>query len=143
MVDAVVATDRPNSFIVIRLYDVLPDGSWLFINRGVQSLRHAAGVDSPGVVVPVVPFHVIAAMQPNDYVFQVGHKIGLTITSSDSSYILPSGTTARNTLSYGAGQSKLILPTTTAEPDEVLYKGLSTWGIQQPGWMGPHHKEET
>lgn len=107
VVDAFVATDRPNSFVVVRLYDVLPDGSWLFINRGVQSLRHAGGIDAPNLVVPGLPVHVRAAMQPNDYVFQAGHKIGLAITSSDSAYILPSGTTARNTLSYGAGQSTL------------------------------------
>lgn len=132
-VRANLESDRPNTLVVVRLYDILADGSWVLVNEGVHSLRHRDGVENPQAAQPGIPYTLVAEIQPADYVFQAGRRIGLTITSSDASYVHPSGTMATNTIAYG-GQEASALVFRTVQRDTFTQ---TTWGNAQPAWMGP------
>lgn len=127
------SADRPNALVVARLYDVLPDGSWVLVNRGVRSLLARDGVDAPQPAVPGQTYELKVALEPDEYVFRAGHRIGLALAGDDASYVVPLTSVATTTVTYGgAAPSALLLPTVAS------YARVATWGAAQPGWRGPY-----
>ena len=71
---AVEANSSKNAVIVALLYDIAPDGSALLVTRGAA--RVANGRAEFG-------------LQPQDWRFAQGHRIGLLLTGADGEYWLP------------------------------------------------------
>lgn len=128
-----VSSDKANTNVVARLYDIHPDGSWVLVNKGVHTIRHRDGLDKPSHGTPGTPYKVPVSMQPEDYVFRAGHAIGLAISASDASYVLPTGAMPQNTIHYGGAEGSALLLPAVERTDFTM----RTWGSAQPTWLGP------
>ncbi|HEX2022403.1 MAG TPA: CocE/NonD family hydrolase, partial [Candidatus Thermoplasmatota archaeon] len=129
----VVSSDRPQTLVVARLYQILPDGSWVLVNEGVRALAARDSLEEPQPGTPQTTYTLHVEMQPEDFVFRAGDAIGLVLSSSDASYVVPSGTLATNALHMGGPTpSALVLPAI----ERANFTAV-TWGDEQPPWEGP------
>jgi putative CocE/NonD family hydrolase len=124
-----LSTDRPNALVVTRLYEIREDGAWVLVNRGVQSVLFRDALDVPAPAIPGVPYELDAKMEPDDFVFRAGERIGIVLSGADASYVNPSPFGATTTLLEG----ELRLPVISERAPFAV-----SWGGSQPTWRGPH-----
>jgi X-Pro dipeptidyl-peptidase len=100
--------NRKDANVTGLLVDYAPDGTATIVSRGWTDPQNRASVHFSLPVKPRV-FHSLSfGMQPKDYVFAAGHRIGLVVISADFDYTLrPSPGTA---LSLDPRASSLTLP---------------------------------
>lgn len=106
-------TDRKDTDVVVRLTDVYPDGRSILIGDGIRKL---STVKKP---LPGDPYEVDVDLLSTSQVFAKGHRIRISITSSnypryEKNLNNPDGKTplkAQNTIHFGGKTpSQLILP---------------------------------
>ncbi len=79
-----VATDRKDSDFVIRLVDVLPDGSLRLVVDGARSLRFHDAYETESVIIAEQEYSLDLPMtMPLAHTFLAGHRVGLILTSSN------------------------------------------------------------
>src|SRR5581483_3716632 len=93
-----VDTDRPNALVVARLYQILPDGSWVLVNRGVRSVMLRDSLTTPSPAQPAQVYQVNVPLAPDDFVFRAGDRIGLVLAGDDAAFVLPLSDQATTTL---------------------------------------------
>lgn len=124
---AFFASDAPDTDLVARLVDVLPDGRPVGLRHtgGVLRLRSRHGFERIEALEPAEPVRVTVELGDFAHVFGVGHRLRLEVTSSDAPYIDPHPNTmlrnlalerrfrvARQTLWHGGERrSHLVLST--------------------------------
>jgi putative CocE/NonD family hydrolase len=92
-----VASDAPDTDVIVRVSDVYPDGRSMLLIDSVRRLRHREGFDrevflEPGVIVPVT-FDV----GWTSIVFNRGHRIRVTVASTGAPFYEPNPNTSAPT----------------------------------------------
>lgn len=110
-----IATNLPGQSLVARMYDIAPDGTAYLISR----VGYAATTSFP---VSGQPEALDVKMNPNDWVVQAGHRIGVYLAASEDNWFTPGAT----------GQTTLVdldvdLPLITAKRTEFLDGGESNF----------------
>jgi hypothetical protein len=119
VVELVLASDRPQGLVSVRLNDVAPDGSSTRVTYGVLNLAHR---DSHGEPRPLEPGERIAVRIKLDdigHAFPAGHRLAVSVSNAYWPLVWPSPELAA--LTVFAGASALLLPERPPSPrDEAL-----------------------
>jgi X-Pro dipeptidyl-peptidase len=90
------------------LVDYGPDGQATAVTRGWTDVQNRAGVDRGTPIVQGREYTFTWPLEPDDYVFPAGHRIGLVVSSTDMHFTLrPLPGTQ---LTVNPGRSTLMLP---------------------------------
>lgn len=79
-----VSSDRRDTDFMVKLCDVYPDGRSMLVTEGALHARHHLGHDSEHLLFPGQPTWMDVDMWGTSIVFQTGHRIRVTITSSNA-----------------------------------------------------------
>lgn len=93
-VDVRVSFSEPAANVTALLVDVAPDGSTSVVTRGWTDPQNRIDDSRTSWVKPGTPYRLDLSMQPDDYVFEPGHRLGVVLLSSDHDFTLrpPPGT---------------------------------------------------
>ena len=90
------------------LVDYAPDGTLTMVTRGWTDVQNRRGVDRSSPIVQGREYDFTWPLEPDDYVFPAGHRIGLVIVSTDMHFTLrPQPGTQ---LTVNPGRSSVSLP---------------------------------
>ena len=86
--------NRPAAIVSAMLVDYKPTGAPAIVTRGWADPQNRESISKTTAVVPGRPYTVAFELQPHDYVFAPGSRIGLVLLSSDRLFTLrpPPGT---------------------------------------------------
>lgn len=105
------ASSADIAFFSVRLCDVAPDGSSTLVSRGILNATHRHSHRDPSAVTPGEIMELEIPLKVASWVFQPGHRLRVSIASSDWPTVWPSPLPATNTLHHGrVHPSRLILP---------------------------------
>jgi putative CocE/NonD family hydrolase len=118
------SSSAPDTDVVAKLLDVLPDGRLLSVSETILRLRYRDGFDAPALLEPGTVYELLVQLDPLSYRFAAGHRIGLLLTSSDfpahdrnlnvadPPAFAATPALARNSVHHGPTRpSRLLLPT--------------------------------
>lgn len=83
-----LAFDRPAANVTALLVDQAPDGSVSVVTRGWADPQNREALDRTTPIEPGQTYPIDVAMQPDDYVFAPGHRLGVVVLSSDHDFTL-------------------------------------------------------
>ena len=83
-----LAFDRPAANVTALLVDQAPDGSVSVVTRGWADPQNREALDRTTPIEPGRTYAIDVAMQPDDYVFAPGHRLGVVVLSSDHDFTL-------------------------------------------------------
>lgn len=87
-VELELSFDRPAANVTALLVDQAPDGAVSVVTRGWADPQNRHAIDRTSPVEPGESYSIDVAMQPDDYVFAPGHRLGIVVLSSDHDYTL-------------------------------------------------------
>ena len=121
-----ITTDVPDTDVVVRLTDVYPDGRSMLVADSIFRARYYGNPDftSFEFLEPGVPYLLSLDLGPTSIVFNAGHRIRVSVTSSNAPRFAPNpntgaiylqegtlGRIAHTTILHSAGHpSAIILP---------------------------------
>jgi putative CocE/NonD family hydrolase len=76
-------TSAPDTDVVVRLCDVLPDGTSYNLTDGIQRGRHRGGERGTSLLTPGQPAEFVVDLWATSNVFLAGHRIRVQVTSSN------------------------------------------------------------
>ncbi len=108
-----LAFDKPAANVSAMLVDYKASGAPFVITRGWADPQNRESISRTTPVVPGVVYTMTFELQPHDYIFAAGSRIGLVLMSSDRLFTLrpPPGTR----LTIHTGESELRLPVVGGE----------------------------
>jgi len=105
--DIWIITDVPDTDIVVRLTDVYPDGRSMLIMDNIMRARYRASPDftSESFLTPGEPARLTFDLGPTSYLLNAGHRLRVSVASSNASRFAPNPNTGAHFLEEGeAGQ---------------------------------------
>ena len=111
--------------LVVKLFDIAPDGSSDIITWSVLNLSHRNSHTEPEPLTPDEKVKLDIEFDATSWIFHPGHMIKISIASSDFPNIWPSPYPAENTVWWGKGhKSCLKLPVIPeSDPEEARLFG--------------------
>ena len=105
-----VAFSAPAANVSVALVDVGPDGQVRLVTEGWTDPQNRTSASVTTPIEPGEAYDLSVALEPQQYLVQRGHRIGLVLLSSDHDFTLrpPPGTR----LSVGLAGTRLLLPVT-------------------------------
>ncbi|WP_214108026.1 Xaa-Pro dipeptidyl-peptidase [Acrocarpospora catenulata] len=100
--------DQPAANVTALLVDYDQNGKAKIITRGWADPQNRKSISKTEPVKPGSPYRLDFDMQPHDYVFQTGHRIGIVLLSSDYEYTIRP--TPGATLHLDTTKSTVTLP---------------------------------
>ena len=99
-----ITTDVPDTDIVVRLTDVYPDGRSMLVAGGILRARYHNSPDftSEQLLEPGVPVLLTVDLGPTSIIFNAGHRIRISVTSSNAPRFSPNPNTGAMYLEEGA-----------------------------------------
>jgi hypothetical protein len=107
-------SSQPVAFVSAKLCEVLEDGTSVMVSRGILNLTHRDSHTTPEPLVPGETYEVSIELDATSWVFEVGHRIRLTIAGSDWPNAWPPPEASE--LTVVLGRTRLILPKVAGEP---------------------------
>jgi X-Pro dipeptidyl-peptidase len=100
--------DRPAANVSAMVVDYRADGTTRLVTRGWADPQNRNSKSHTDAVTPGAPYYINFDLQPHDYQFAAGSRIGFVVMSSDRLFTMrpPAGTT----LTFEARHSKVFLP---------------------------------
>ncbi len=107
-----ITTDVPDTDIVVRLTDVYPDGRSMLVLDGIARARFHETPDqsSESSLTPGEPVMLTVDLGPTSIVFNQGHRIRISVTSSNAPRFAPNPNTGA--MFFDEGDSVQIAQTT-------------------------------
>nr|WP_082236010.1 Xaa-Pro dipeptidyl-peptidase [Halobacillus massiliensis] len=100
--------DKPAANLTALLVDYAPDGSFEIVTRGWLDPQNRHSVSKSHRLTPGKEYKFNWGMQPDDYIFEKQHRIGVVVMGSDYNYtIRPEAGTK---ITVDPVRSKLVLP---------------------------------
>ncbi|MBM3582873.1 MAG: CocE/NonD family hydrolase [Alphaproteobacteria bacterium] len=112
-----VMVDRPLAFLAVRLCDVWPDGASTRVSYGLLNLAHHAGDDRPTILKPGCAYDVTVRLNDTGYVFPVGNRVRVAISTAYWPTIWPSPEVA--TVTLDSAMVELLLPERPPRPEDA------------------------
>jgi X-Pro dipeptidyl-peptidase len=101
---ATLVTDATETHLTPVLFDEAPDGSREVITRGFLNVRNHDSLRTSEPVVPGEPFDVEVEFWDVDWRLPDGHRLGVTLASSNAAWVLPDTTVATTSADLSASQ---------------------------------------
>lgn len=130
--------DYPAANVTTMLVDYAPDGSAYSVNRGWTDPQNRKSLRSTFAIHPGTPYKIEFNLQPDDYVFESGHRIGIVVLSSDHNFTKrPPEGTGGTVISLDAKKSSVQMPVVGGSA--ALAEALPSAEQQSspPGHAGP------
>ncbi len=110
--DIWITTDVPDTDIVVRLTDVYPDGRSMLVADSIVRARYADSPDfsAEKMLTPGEPVKLMVDFGPTSIVFNAGHRIRISITSSNAPRFAPNPNTGTDAV-LGEGVTPQIAHT--------------------------------
>jgi len=89
-----VSSDCPDTDFTVKLTDVYPDGRSMFITDGILRMRNRNGQDHWDFMQPGVIYEVEVDLWSTSYIWNVGHRIRVEVSSSNYPRFLNNPNTA-------------------------------------------------
>ena len=106
---------QPAANVTVALADLAPDGSVTrLISQGWTDPQNRRSLSRTDIVKPGTPYRFSVPMQPNDYIFAAGHRIGFVLMSTDHDYTIRPKAGAE--LALDTTKSRLHLPVVGGAP---------------------------
>jgi X-Pro dipeptidyl-peptidase len=106
VLDVTVAVSRANGHLVPTLFDIDEAGTPTPLSRGFMNLRYRDGL-TKGLDMPVgKPTRVTFSFKPQDWTVRKGHRIGLSVQSSNTAWAVPDDPG----LNVDVSEGRLLLP---------------------------------
>ncbi|MBI4393840.1 MAG: CocE/NonD family hydrolase [Euryarchaeota archaeon] len=86
-----LAINRDNAHLSLTLFDVAPNGTMKWVNKGFLDLRHRESRDKGTPMEMDKATKITFKMYAQETVFEAGHSIGLSLKSEDPDWILEEG----------------------------------------------------
>nr|WP_256371060.1 Xaa-Pro dipeptidyl-peptidase [Halobacillus sp. Marseille-Q1614] len=100
--------DEQAANLTALLVDYAPDGSFEIVTRGWMDPQNRHSISKSHMLVPGKEYKLDWGMQPDDYIFEKGHRIGVVLLASDHNYtIRPEAGTKIN---VDLKRSEIMLP---------------------------------
>ena len=99
---------EPAANVSAGLIDYRPDGTAFLITEGWTDPQNRKSISSTFSIQPGTPYRIDFDMQPDDYLFQPGSKVGVVLLSSDYEYTLRPDPGTELTLD--TSKSQVLLP---------------------------------
>ena len=97
--------------IAVRLCDVAQDGTSELVAKGILNATRRHSTFEPEPLVPGEPFEITVEIDATGWLFEAGHRIGLSIAAADFPNLWPTPEPATVSVARGpATPSRLILP---------------------------------
>ena len=98
----------PVAYLSAKLCDVFPDGTSALVTRGILNLAHRDGHAASAPLEPGVPTTVEVELEATSWIFELGHRVRLSLAGSDwpNTWPPPTG----GTLLVERGSVELRLP---------------------------------
>ncbi|MDA0218460.1 MAG: CocE/NonD family hydrolase [Proteobacteria bacterium] len=117
LVELILSSDRPVAQVAVRLNDVAPDGASTRVHHGVLNLTRRNGMDRTDPLEPGRPCRVTVEIDDIAHSFAPGHRIALSLSSTNWPLLWPSPEVV--TLTVHAGTSRLRLPVRPPDPADA------------------------
>jgi len=120
VVELELTSDRPQAHVAVRLTDVAPDGSSLFVSRGLLNLSHR---DSHETIAPMragEPVRVRVVLDVVGHAFHPGHRIRLAVSPTYWPFAWPSPEIVTLGIAVGDRSSVALPVRPRADEDELL-----------------------
>lgn len=114
MAHLIASVDAPNTYFLLDLYDVDPDGAWTRLTEGWMNAHLWKTFNESNPLTPGQPYPFDFRFEPREYVFDDGHRIGLRIHGNDGRVFPVDRMVTQNTIAYGADGSWIELPVLTS-----------------------------
>ncbi len=99
------------AFFCVKLVDIAPDGAARLVCRGILNATRRSGKETPAPLVPGEVYHLEIPLKYTSWTFKPGHRIRLSVSSSDWPWVWPSPFPATNQVFWGADRpSQVVLP---------------------------------
>ncbi|MGH2521722.1 MAG: CocE/NonD family hydrolase [Anaerolineales bacterium] len=106
-----VSSSAEIAFFCVKISDVAPDGSSTLVSRGILNATHRKSHRDPEPLTPGETYELEIPLKVVSWVFKPGHRLRVSISSSDWPTIWPSPLPATNKIYHGrARPSRIILP---------------------------------
>jgi len=106
---------------VVRLSDVAPDGTSALVTKGVLNATRRDSFEKPEALSPGKDYELNIELGPTSWLFEKGHRIRASISSSDWPNMWPTPDQATNSIYFGASRtSRIILPIIPQRKEKVL-----------------------
>jgi len=109
--------------VIAKLCDVSPVGAVTLITHGYLNAAHRLGSERPEFLTPGTVYALEIEMKATSYVFEVGHRLRISITSAEFPSIFPTPEAGDNTIHYGGEVLSYVdIPVveTVANTDQLL-----------------------
>jgi putative CocE/NonD family hydrolase len=115
-----VSSTAEVTFFVAKLCDVAPDGISAQVTKGVLNATRRKSMEHPEPLEPGKIYEITLDLDETSWIFEKGHKIRLSLCSSDWPEIWPSPKKAINTLYKGNSYpSRLVLPVVSEQKPKI------------------------
>jgi len=113
-VDLLLAVDKPQALVAVRLCDVAPDGASTLVSWGMLNLTHRDSHEEPGPVEPGQCLRVTVRLRMTGYQLASGHRWRIGISPTFTRHAWPSPEMAQLSVNAGEG-CRLRLPVRTPQ----------------------------
>ncbi|MHC4455477.1 MAG: CocE/NonD family hydrolase [Planctomycetota bacterium] len=123
-----ISSDRKDTDFAVRLSDVYPDGRSMLVTDGIQRMRFRKSLRHPELMEPGRIYECMVTLVPTAQTFLAGHKIRISVSSSNypkydtnlnldrKRLIAPKGLKATNSIYHDSSHpSALLLPIRTSQ----------------------------
>ncbi|MBW3582014.1 MAG: CocE/NonD family hydrolase [Euryarchaeota archaeon] len=107
------SVDAENTYWLMDLFDVAPDGATTWIAEGWFNAHLHDGIDKSSPLTPGETYAFDYLFEPREYVFEKGHRIELRVNAHHPGVFPSDGVETRNTIHYGPEGSTITLPILT------------------------------
>jgi hypothetical protein len=107
-------------FFSVRLCDVAPDGTSALVSRGILNATHRLSHRDPSPVSPGEIMELEVPMKVTSWLVQPGHRLRVSIASSDWPTVWPSPLPATNTVHHGQARPSCIILPVVGEANPAL-----------------------
>jgi putative CocE/NonD family hydrolase len=104
-----VSSTAEVSFFCVKVNDISPNGASRLVCRGILNATHRYTHSNPSPLLPGEVYELVIPLKYTSWVFQPGHRIRVSIASSDWPWVWPSPYPASNTVFWGSEHPSCVL----------------------------------
>jgi len=105
---------------VVKLCDVTTDGISSLVSKASINMAYRDGNSNPSLIKPGEIYKIELELEPMSYIFEKGHRIRISIASSDFPRVIPTPKNCVNNIYRSeTKQSQIILPIIQSQNNEI------------------------
>jgi len=128
-----VSSNCIDTDFTVKLTDVYPDGRSMLITDGILRMRNRNGLDHWDFINPGQIYEIKVDLLSTSYIWNIGHKIRVSISSSNYPRFLANpntGDSIYDNISYNIAQNTIYID--SAHPSSIIFPEINQGPISNP-----------